>query len=81
MGVKSQLQWRQIGLQPFIIALFSVRRHRVQMYILVGLPSRITVWRCTLASQRVRVCRFEWLTLFPDCPALAQIWHRAMLTT
>ena len=41
--------------QPFIMALFSVLRHLVQMYILVGLPSRITVWRCTLASQRVRV--------------------------
>ena len=58
---------------PRIAALFSVRMQRVQTYIRLGLPSRTTVVRCTLANQRLRVRLFEWLTLLPDCPALLQI--------
>lgn len=67
--------------QPFIMALFSDLIHRVHTCILVRLPSITTVFRCILADQRLRVRRFEWLTLFPDCPDFGQYWHRAMLTT
>lgn len=42
------------------------RRHLVQTFIFLVSPlprSVLTVWR--LMCQRLRVCRFEWLTLFP----------------
>ena len=36
------------------------------------------VARWTLADQRRFVCRFEKLTLWPDCPDFIQISHLAM---
>ena len=58
------------GRQPRMVVLYSVLRQRVQTYILRALPSLTMVVLCTLANQRVRVRLLEWLTLFPDCPAL-----------
>lgn len=44
-----------------------------------GCPSIAIVALWTLADQRLLVCRLEWLTLFPDCPALRHISHLAMV--
>ena len=47
------------GVQPFIMALLWVLRHRVHTYILSGFPSRMIVERCTFANHLVRVRLFE----------------------
>ena len=51
----------------------------MQILIFFAVPSTTTVAFWTLGSQRVRVRRFEWLTLLPDCPVLWHTSHTAMV--
>jgi hypothetical protein len=55
---------------------FFDRRHRVHTLDVFTVPPTLTRTDCRLGSQRRRVFRIEWLTLFPDAGPLAHTSHR-----
>ena len=55
--------------------LCNDRKQRLHILTLYCLPSWIKVCLCTLALNRVLVCRLEWLTLLPLIPDFRQSSH------